>query len=96
MLRHSGPIENVNESAKTWPGLNVPNGLGQVGAGGTEADAINQPHSTFSRILTCSSSLVKMRAYKEKMDRVQDPQSTIQPVKRVSVEQKNEDQVVKR
>ena len=36
LFGHLGPIENVNESEKkTWPGLNVPNATGQVGAGGT-------------------------------------------------------------
>ena len=45
ILWHLGPIENVNESEKTWPGLNVVNVSGQVGAGRTEADAIEWRHS---------------------------------------------------
>ena len=76
-------IEIIDESEKTWPGLNVQNVLGQVGTGGREADAIKQRHS---RILTWSCALVKMRACKEKMDRVQDPQNTIEAVKLVTVE----------
>ena len=50
---------------KTWPGLNVLNVLGQVGAGGTLS---TNDTTTFSRIVT----LVKMRTCKKKMDRVQD------------------------
>ena len=36
---------------------------------------------TFSQILTCSCTLVKMRACKKKMNRVQHPQNTIKAVK---------------
>ena len=65
ILRRLGTIENVNESEKTWSGLNVPKVSGQVSASGTEAGNDN---------VTCS-----------KKDRVQDPQNTIEAVKRVSV-----------
>ena len=56
ILRRYGPIENITESETNLAGLNVRNVLGQVGAGGTEADADDT--LTFSRILTCSCVLV--------------------------------------
>ena len=75
------PIENINESEKTWPGLNVSKVLGQVGAGGTEADDTNVQSN--SNLFVCTR---ENGAYKKKMDRVQDPQNTIETVKRISFE----------
>ena len=59
-LRNLDPIDNMRP---TWPGLNVPNVLGQVGAGGTEEDATTL---TFSRMLIWCT-FAKMKAYKKEI-----------------------------
>ena len=72
------------ESGKTWPGLNDPNVLGQVGAGGTEADDYQ------ATTLQSNSNLFVCTCHKKKVDRVQDkdPQNTEEAVNIVTVETK--------
>ena len=77
----------MNESEKKLTGAKCPKCSGASWRRPNESTRYQATtlEAVFSRILTGSCALVKMRAYKRKTDRVQDPQNTMEAVEMVTV-----------